>query len=126
MQPHGAPPGLWYEGYVHTVHEKEVGLKFNKLFKTSQAYHVRFKLNRITLKRQHHALDTKNQADRFLFPTTAHSSSVARREGVNKQKSSYFNSNIANNEQQQLAVRSIVRLPPGSPPFVLFGPYVDP
>ena len=126
MQPHGASPGLWYEGFVHVVHEKEVGLKFNKLFKTSQAYHVRFKLSRITLMRQHHALDTKNQQDRILFPTTANSSAISRREGANKRKFSYHNSNIVNNEQQQLAIRSIVRLPPGSPPFILFGPYVDP
>lgn len=76
--------------------------------------------------RQHHALDTKNQQDRILFPTTANSSAISRREGANKRKLSYHNSNIVNNEQQQLAIRSIVRLPPGSPPFILFGPYVDP
>jgi helicase MOV-10 len=126
VQPHGASPGLWYEGYVHVVHEKEVRLKFNKLFKTSQAYHVRFKLSRITIMRQHYALDTKNQQDRILFPTTAHASSASRREDAKKRKFSFFNNNIANNEQQQLAIRSIVRLPPGSPPFILFGPYVDP
>jgi helicase MOV-10 len=124
VQPRGAPEGLWYSGYVHTIREKEVGLRFNKLFKTSQHYHIRFKLNRITLRRQHYALATKFQEDRFLFPTIA--PSVSGGNDTDKRKLSYYNHNIATNQQQQQAIRSIVSLPPGSPPFVLFGPYVDP
>jgi len=35
-----------------------------------------------------------------------------------------FNPDIETNPAQKRAVSSIVRLPPGSPPFIVFGPYV--
>jgi len=125
VQPHGAPEGHWFEGYVHIVREKEVGLRFNKSFKTSQLYHVRFKLCRINFRRQHNALDENFHEDRILFPNVTHSSALSRERGASKGKSRYYDHNIATNPQQELAIRSITRLPPGSPPFVLFGPYVD-
>ena len=126
VQPRGAPEGLWFAGYVHIVREKEVGLRFNKSFKTSQLYHVRFKPCRISFRRQHNALDEKFHEDRILFPNVTHSSALSRGRGASKGKLRYYDHNIATNPQQELAVRSITRLPPGSPPFVLFGPYVDP
>ena len=125
VQPHGAPEGHWFEGYVHIVREKEVGLRFNKSFKTSRLYHVRFKLCRINFRRQHNALDEKFHEDRILFPNVTHPSALSRGRGASKGKLCYYDHNIATNPQQELAIRSITRLPPGSPPFVLFGPYVD-
>ncbi|KAK2465578.1 hypothetical protein APHAL10511_002470 [Amanita phalloides] len=125
VQRHGVPEGHWFEGYVCVIRRDDVGLQFHRSFKgwgSSQLYHVRFKLNRITIQRQHYALDQAFKEDRILFPNVQHRSNLAPvtpRRLVLK----YHDNNIATNPQQAQAVRSIVRLPPGSPPFVVFGPF---
>ncbi|PFH46786.1 hypothetical protein AMATHDRAFT_50790 [Amanita thiersii Skay4041] len=122
VQQDGAREGDWYEGFVHFVRKMAVGLRFHHSFKgwtPEQRYHVRFKLNRIPLRRQHQAMDMVFQEDRVLFPLNTHITYRSRR-GVALR---YFNENIASNIQQKQAVTSIVRLLAGSPPFVVFGPF---
>ncbi|KAG1738706.1 RNA helicase [Suillus lakei] len=71
----GLSEGHWYEGHVHFVREKSVGLRFDGSFRgwsQQQRYIVRFKLNRIPMRRQHQALDTAFASDKFLFPRKAH------------------------------------------------------
>ncbi|PFH46787.1 hypothetical protein AMATHDRAFT_7405 [Amanita thiersii Skay4041] len=121
VQPHGGPEGHWYEGFVHFVRQKEIGLRFHQSFRgwnQQQLYHVRFKLNRIPLRRQHHAMDLVFQEDRVLFPLDTHVPARPR-----DLVSRLYNENIASNARQMQAVSSIVKLPPGSPPFVVFGPF---
>lgn len=109
---------------MHVVRKQEVGLKFNKLFSAhtpASLYRVRFKLNRLPLRRQHQALDTAFAPARLLFPTAANNLNGPTRPPGGSGLT-MFNSLIANNPPQMQAVASILRLPQGSPPFVVFGP----
>lgn len=122
VQKVGAPEGHWYQGRVHVVRQTEVGLRFHGSFGGSsdtQPYNVRFKLNRIPVKRQHQAMDTVFTQDRVLFPLAAH---LPNSNTTGIQPIKVFNSLIQSNQPQLLAVKSIVNQTPGSPPFVVFGP----
>lgn len=124
VQKVGAPEGHWYQGRVHVVRQAEVGLRFHQSFGGSsdtQRYNVRFKLNRIPVKRQHQAMDTVFTQDRVLFPLAVH---VPSSYTTGIQPIKVFNLLIGSNKPQLLAVKSVVNQAPGSPPFVVFGPYV--
>lgn len=124
VQPHGTnvKQGKWFEGRVHVVRREEVGLKFNPSFhqgyNPSRLYRVRFKLNRYPFRRQHQALDTAFAPPRLLFPRVA--DILLKR--YPSARIDVHNPLIANNPAQLQAVGSIVSLPQGSPPFVVFGP----
>ncbi|TFY71299.1 hypothetical protein EVG20_g1692 [Dentipellis fragilis] len=117
----GVDTGKWFEGHVHFVRQMEVGLRFHGSFPApgpNQQFHVRFKLNRIPVRRQHQALDTVFISERILFPTEAHLPAgipAARRIAP-------FDRLIATNINQMKAIVAMMTLPPGSPPFLLFGP----
>lgn len=116
--------GKWFEGCVHLVRKEEVGMKFGHGFPgytPSQRYRVRFKLNRIPLRRQHQALDSVFSPSRLLFPIAAHvlNGGSCPRPGFGL---TIRNKLIQGNPPQLQAVMSIVHLPQGSPPFVVFGP----
>jgi helicase MOV-10 len=124
VQEEGATGGRWFEGHVHVLRQAEVGLRFHGSFAayaTGRRFHIRFKLNRIPLRRQHQAMATVFTEDRVLFPLVTHlsgdkvpsSSDVAWKP---------FNPLISSNAPQLQAVVSIVAQRPGSPPFVVFGP----
>ncbi|KAF9441768.1 RNA helicase [Macrolepiota fuliginosa MF-IS2] len=113
--------GHWYEGHVHFVHQYEVGLCFHRTFRgwsPSQKYHVRFKLNRTPVRRQHQALDTAFTQPRILFPDASHLPMST----VPQPHLTLFNSLIANNPAQLQAIGSISGAPAGSLPFIIFGP----
>ncbi|KAG1741528.1 RNA helicase [Suillus paluster] len=123
VQKHGAVEGHWYEGNVHVVQQASVGLRFDRSFRgwsPQQRYTVRFKLNRIPMKRQHQALDTAFAFDKFLFPQRAHILPLGARPGMGPIIP--FNSLIATNPPQLQAVTSILFQQPGSAPFIVFGP----
>ncbi|KAH7924376.1 P-loop containing nucleoside triphosphate hydrolase protein [Leucogyrophana mollusca] len=123
VQKCGAAEGRWYEGGVHVVHKTEVGLRFHASFmsgwSSQQRYTVRFKLNRIPVQRQHQALDTAFAPRRVLFPSR---SDMLLGQSLLAVSIKPFNGLIATNAPQLLAVTSIMRQQPGSPPFVVFGP----
>jgi len=123
VQPMDADPGKWFEGCVHKVKQREVGMKFNGSFRPppSQRFRVRFKLNRIPLRRQHQALDTALHPERLLFPTSTQilATVIPSTIGIFR---SIYNPLIAGNPAQLQAVTSITKLPPGSAPFIIFGP----
>src|SRR5262249_967020 len=114
--------GRWFEGKVHIVHKEEVGLQFGKSFLESQTFRVRFKLNRIPLRRQHQAMDMPSPQDRLLFPTSTH---LSQKQNVAPDNISYNNPLLGTNPAQKQAVSCILRQVPGSIPFVVFGPYVS-
>jgi len=123
VQKHGAVEGHWYEGHVHFVQQASVELRFNKSFhgwSAQQRYNVRFKLNRIPMRRQHQALDTAFAFDKVLFPQRAHILPFVSRLGVIPINPT--NPLIATNPPQLQAVASIVLQQPGSAPFIVFGP----
>ncbi|KIY67632.1 RNA helicase [Cylindrobasidium torrendii FP15055 ss-10] len=111
------PEGSWFEGCVHVVRKEEVGMRFSGRFRpTGPHYTVRFKLNRYPLRRQHQALNTAFAPQRLLFPEASPARSLT---GCPIR---FFNTFIARNERQKLAVTCIANLPAGSPPFIVFGP----
>jgi helicase MOV-10 len=118
-----ANPGHWFEGGVHFVRKEEVGLRFHGSFRASPAdrFNVRFKLNRHPLRRQHLALNTVYSEDRVLFPLPLHVPTAPYPTQARAQLK-VFNPLIATNAPQLQAVVSIVKRPPGSVPFVIFGP----
>ncbi|KAK7042905.1 hypothetical protein VNI00_008640 [Paramarasmius palmivorus] len=112
--------GHWFEGCVHALRKSSVVLKFNRSFagSTRDRYLVRFKLNRIPIRRQHQAMDSAFVEERVLFPGDIHW------HNQRQQKPSLYVKNklIASNPRQLEAVQAIVSLQPGSIPFVVFGP----
>lgn len=116
--------GQWYEGRVHVVREREVGLRFHERF----AYHsgelceVRFTVPRIPLRRMHMAVNSDFSPDRVLFPDASHIAGLRRPSDTEMSRITTFNPFIATNPPQLEAVTAIVNRPPGSVPFVIWGP----
>ncbi|KAK1226927.1 hypothetical protein PQX77_010098 [Marasmius sp. AFHP31] len=121
VQKHGSVRGHWFEGGVHIVRKSEVGMKFDPSFEANpdDLFLVRFKLNRYPLRRAHHAMDFAFAQDRVLFPAPEHLKEGPIPQGIMR---GMFNPAIGTNPRQLQAVASISRAPPGSVPFVLFGP----
>ncbi|EJD43380.1 P-loop containing nucleoside triphosphate hydrolase protein [Auricularia subglabra TFB-10046 SS5] len=124
VQHAGGRSGYWWEGRVFHVRQLEVDLKFSTRFNAfrGQKFNVKFRLNRLTLRRMHEALDSNFSQDRVLFPTTTHfaharrptqSQLAAVRPGERK---------IADNPHQLEAVAAILHQNEGSAPFIVFGP----
>ncbi len=119
MRKKDAPEGHWFSGGVHGVLLETVGLRFSPKFQVSPSdrLHVRFKLNRIPLRRQHQALETAFAPGRLLFPLATHilqPSPAIPWTAINQL--------IDTNTRQRQAVDCIIRRQPGTVPFVIFGP----
>lgn len=116
--------GKWFEGFVHVVQLYEVGLRFNSSFSffRGQKYNIRFKLGRLPLRRQHQALDTVFHPPRVLFPSMWNAEHLEKPSEEQEKKMKMFNKMIGQNPPQLRAVTAIKLLPPGSPPFIVFGP----
>ena len=123
---HGWAKGYWFEGHVHFVRLLEVGLKFHESFPghtDNMRYNIRFKLNRLPLRRQHEALSSAFNPSRLLFPKQR--DAVRSKPPVTEEiKNWIYNPLIASNIEQTQAVASIVQLPAGHAPFIVFGPSV--
>ncbi|EMD34731.1 hypothetical protein CERSUDRAFT_54531 [Gelatoporia subvermispora B] len=121
VQPNNIEGGKWYEGFVHVERRNEVGLRFGGSFSysSSQRFRVRFRLNRIPLRRQHQALDVAFHPERLLFPEHKH---IQANVPANSAVLTMYNHLIASNPAQVRAVTQILGQPAGSPPFVVFGP----
>ena len=116
--------GRWFEGHVHIVRESEVALRFHGSFKAyapGRQFHIRFKLNRVPVRRQHNAMDAAFTEDRVLFPVVAHLPSGGP-PSASTSTLQVYNTLISSNEPQLQAVVSVVAQRPGSLPFVIFGP----
>lgn len=113
--------GRWYSGFVHTIERDEVGLRFGRGFRTSnpdERFYVRFMYNRIVSRREHQAVKANPLFHRLQFPLPTHQKPPTTLQG----EIVPHNHDIETNPAQKRAVSSIVRLPPGSPPFIVFGP----
>lgn len=91
-------------------------------------FEVRFRLNRIALRRQYHALTAAVAPPRrLLFPSLSDIRPTRRhsRPEINNPKfRQLVNRDIRDDGQQLQAVISILGQPPGSVPFVIYGPSV--
>lgn len=122
---------LQYEGRIHNMESRFHGryTEINLLlwmpedFNTyrNNLFNVRFKLNRMTLRRMHAAVSNpyKPECNRLLFPSRVD----ARRPVIAPDfRFEPYNPRIAGDEEQTQAVLSILNQPRGSAPFIIFGP----
>lgn len=123
---HNRPEGRWYAGYVHKVESRHVHLKFHSSFVAvrKQKFDIRFTLGRSPMRRMHQALNVAWNPDKLLFPTEEHIDEVDLRRPTTEEVTELklFNRLLETNPMQKLAVASILCLPPGSLPFIVFGP----
>lgn len=111
----------WFEGIVHVIEQLEIGIRFRKSSTQQhpgQTFNVKFRYNRIAMRRQHQALESNFVATRVLCPTLAHA--------TNARPFFYmgpvYNPLINDNPAQTSAVKLAVSQPPGAMPFIIFGP----
>ncbi len=99
----------------------EVPTSFN-LYRGAQ-FLLRFRLNRVTLCRQYHALASSSaHLRRLLFPSTSDIKSIRRLSEAEVAELPLVNENIRDDEQQLQTVVSILQQPKGTVPFIIFGP----
>jgi len=84
---------------------------------------LRFRHNRITLRRQYHALATSfPPPHRLLFPSVSDIKPMRRLSRAEVKVLKLVNRNIRNDPQQLQAVISVLEQPKGSVPFIIYGP----
>jgi helicase MOV-10 len=86
---------------------------------------LRFIVNRITLRRQYHALaslTTCTLPGRLLFPSVADIGPIQRLSRAEIDNLNLVNGDIRDDNQQLRTVVSILEQPQGSVPFIIFGP----
>lgn len=117
-------PNQWYEGRVHVVREKEVGLRFHARFayQEGELCEARFTVPRIPLRRMHLAINSEFSPDRVFFPDSNHISGLCRPSVQALEQINTFNPLVASNPPQLEAVAAIVNRPAGAVPFVIWGP----
>ncbi|THH18848.1 hypothetical protein EW146_g2192 [Bondarzewia mesenterica] len=94
--------------------------EFNSIYQGS-VFNLRFKYNRMPMRRMHEAISRPFQfnPERLLFPASEDApTDIVGGTGHIK----LYNEGIGSDEDQLLTVRSIVHLPPGSIPFIVYGP----
>ncbi|XP_069617839.1 helicase MOV-10 [Ranitomeya imitator] len=112
-----------YKGYVHGVELEKVRLGFSlklvQLFCQGMKFDVTFTFNRMPLQVQHRAVDlaNKNNLKECLFPSGSRQQS-----NINTDRLSLFDRKLENNEQQYMAVKSIVSGLSRPAPYLIFGP----
>jgi helicase MOV-10 len=92
------------------------------LYRGAQFF-LRFRLNRVTLRRQYHALATlPAHLRRVLFPSTSDIKSIRSLSKAKIDNLPLVSDDIREDEQQLHAVVSILQQPKGSVPFIIYGP----
>lgn len=122
---------LQYEGRIHKMESKFRG-HFTELIVSlrmadefniyhNNMFNVRFKLNRMTLRRMHSAVSSpyKPECTRLLFPSREDARLPVVPTGFELEP---YNPRILEDAQQRQAVESIVHQPRESAPFIIFGP----
>ena len=125
VQPSGGDPtGKCFQGFVHEVRLSDVGVAFHISFKPAPGarFNVRFKLNRVPLRRQHEALGVSLATpSRILFPEPTHVGTRNTSAAMNSPQP-WFNPLIANNTPQVQAINRILQRSGVLAPFIVFGP----
>ena len=85
---------------------------------------LRFRLNRITLRREYHALTNSfSPQRRLLFPSVSDIKPITRRLSRTEIRNlKLANENIRDDDQQLQTVVSILQQPKGTVPFIIYGP----
>ncbi|PCH37498.1 RNA helicase [Wolfiporia cocos MD-104 SS10] len=115
----------WYMGIVHAIGFKELDLYVNEKFslhRSGNKADVRFQLNRLPLRRAHQAVTHPENPERILFPEGRHTDGLRRCSEAQLANLDLMNATLADNLEQLETVAAIANMPPGSVPFVVFGP----
>ncbi|CAE6495202.1 unnamed protein product [Rhizoctonia solani] len=125
IHPHSEPEKVWYKGIVIDVGTTDVLVTFHKKFPHSPGalYDVQFVLNPVPFQRMIEALAMNTKRPEILFPRVEDitTSSIATQH-LEGPEIELYNPVIGSNEEQRNAITRVIRLPPGSPPFIIFGP----
>ncbi|KAH9930514.1 P-loop containing nucleoside triphosphate hydrolase protein, partial [Epithele typhae] len=114
--------GRTHQGYVHEVRRHDIRVSFHCKFAGGEPHNVRFQYNRTPEKRKHQALLALSTcAGRLLFPDPGdHRIAVAV--DVTQHALQLFDTRIATNGPQLLAVVTVLGWGPRLPPFCIDGP----
>lgn len=99
--------------------------KFSLYKHPSKKVDVRFKLNRIPFRREHQAVTLQNKQSRFLFPGPENVRALRRMNHAQMLALELEDETLGANPEQMEAIAAIVNMPPGSVPFVVYGPLVS-
>ncbi|KAM6492681.1 P-loop containing nucleoside triphosphate hydrolase protein [Amanita muscaria] len=113
----------WYTGRVHAINGDVISLYFSDEFShiRGTTYNIRFIYNRVPERRKHQAVTGSYKPMRALFPDKSHIQ-YGRVTSLEMEAIDVFNRDIEDNYQQWEAVATICKQPPGSVPFIIFGP----
>ncbi|KIP11927.1 hypothetical protein PHLGIDRAFT_124574 [Phlebiopsis gigantea 11061_1 CR5-6] len=124
VQHTGSVTDKCYQGRVHHVKGQMVHLRFNDGFSVSHhaTVDVKLILNRLPLRRMHQAVTSGFNVPRLLFPTEADCAPLRILAEMRLPNLHLADKGFQENSEQLQAITAIVLRPPGSVPFVLFGP----
>ncbi|KAH7327647.1 AAA domain-containing protein [Rhizoctonia solani] len=125
VHPHSAPEKVWYRGIVHEIETGTVLVAFNKAFPHNPGalYDVQFVLNPVPFKRMIQALSLDTKRREVLFPQVEDVTAASfETQNLDETEMELYNEIIGSNEEQRHAINKVVHLPPGSPPYIVFGP----
>lgn len=124
----GDSTGTWYEGCVHEVSGLSVFVRFNERFKAYKGskVDVKFVLNRLPDRRMHQAVISPFHPPSVLFPTPDMASRLHTPTARDLASLNLVDRTLAQNQEQLETIAAITLRPPGSVPFIVFGPCVLP
>jgi len=94
---------------------------------TGAQFILRFRLNRITLRRQYHALaNFSTSLRRLLFPSAVDIRPMQYLSRTEIDRLDLVNENIRGDDQQLQTIVSVIGQPKGTVPFIIFGPCARP
>ena len=116
----------WYEGRVHRVLLNRVSLRFHDDFSVLRGtkFDVQFVFNRISYRRMYHILKNSFNPKRLLFPGPEHLNGVRAPTAAQRENLVLCNRQLEGDDEQLGAITAIRHMPPGSAPFIVFGPWV--
>ncbi|KAJ3553464.1 hypothetical protein NP233_g12636 [Leucocoprinus birnbaumii] len=114
----------WYEGRVHKVFLDRVSLRFGDKFNVYRGtrFDVQFVFNRISYRRMYHILKNSFDPKRLLFPGPEHLNGMGLPTVSQREKLVICNRQLEGDDEQLGAIAAILHMPPGSVPFIVFGP----
>ncbi|KAF5351006.1 hypothetical protein D9756_008275 [Leucocoprinus leucothites] len=114
----------WYEGRVHRVLLDRVSLRFRDGFNVYRGtkFDVQFVFNRISYRRMYHILRNSFDPKRLLFPGPEHLQGARSPTTAQKENLVLCNRQLEGDDEQLGAIAAILHMPPGSVPFIVFGP----
>ncbi|KAH7327649.1 P-loop containing nucleoside triphosphate hydrolase protein [Rhizoctonia solani] len=126
VRPHtGNSDQVWFRGVVREAEATAVRVVFNRSFPHTPGtlYDVRFFLNSVPFRRIIQALNMDTKRPEVLFPQVNDITGLPiPAQNLEHPEIELYNNTIGANVEQRSAITRVIQLPPGSPPFIIFGP----